>query len=159
MFGNRVNRLKQLFEAPSTKPVPEFQYMSYRDWLALLTYEPEIDRNKLFALSMLRSGAQIRFAMEYLYDALQSYAANNNGRFPTVISELQGYFKSPVEGTVLENWVIVRTSSLPNSMHLDEDWVITQKAPVDPEMDQRIVLGLKQLRLGQLGGGDWAISR
>lgn len=155
LFWDRVNLLKQLFEEMSAVPVPEFQYMSFSNWQDLLKYEPEIRKDGRF-LSSLRSLAQIDFALGVLSEAIQSYATHNNGKFPAAISDLEGYFKSPVDGSVLENWVILPTRSLPNWMRVDGDWAITQKAAVNPELEQRIVIGLNSSCLGS--PGDWRIS-
>jgi hypothetical protein len=158
LLWDRVNRLKQEFQEMSAEPIPEFQYMSVRDWVDLLWYQPEIERRNMRALSWLRSAAQIHFAMRTLREALRSYAADNSGSFPFAISDLERYFNSPVDPSALENWVIMPTSSLPDSIRIDEELVITQKAATEPELEQRIVLGLDQARLGTSGGGDWKMS-
>jgi hypothetical protein len=85
---------------------------------------------------------------------LRQFGKNNNGQFPTDLSQLTPYFKSPVDDAVLQDWTILPKSSLPRAMRVQEDWVITQKAPVNAERDQRVAVGLKSMCLGS-GAGDW----
>ena len=114
------------------------------------SFDPDYRR----AMSTARSGAQIEFAMSVLSDALRQFGKNNNGQFPTDLSQLTPYFKSPVDDAVLQDWTILPGSSLPGAMRVQEDWVITQKAPVNAERDQRVAVGLKSMCLGS-GAGDW----
>jgi hypothetical protein len=60
-----------------------------------------------------------------------------------------------VDGSVLQNWVILPSASLPAGMRVEDEWVITQKAPVDATRDQRFVIGQKTTHLGQGGTNDW----
>ena len=107
-------------------------------------------------MSSARNKAQIGFAIGALSDAVRQYGKNNGGQFPSDLSQLAPYFKSPVDDSVLANWTILPTSSLPSGMRVDEDWVITQKAPVNAELDQPVVIGMKTSRLGHHGTNYWA---
>jgi hypothetical protein len=156
LYLDRVTRLKQLFEANPAEAVPELQYLTDRDWLELVEYDHhEIDPDNSNAMSSARSKAQIHFARTTLGDALRQYGKNNNGQFPTDLSQLASYFKSPVDDSVLRDWTILPTSSLPSEMRVEEDWVITQKAPINAEQDQRVVVGLKTMQLGTGGTNQW----
>lgn len=155
---NRVERLKQAFAANPAQATPELQYLTDENWLQLVVpYEdPRLDPDGSHAMSALRSRAQISFATGVLEGALRLYSANNNGQFPTDLSQLVPYFKSPVDPAVLERWAILPTSTLPSAMRIDEPWVITQRAPIDAAKDQRVVIGLKYApRLGYGGTNDW----
>ena len=156
MYLDRVDRLKQQFTANPAETVPELQFMTDDEWLQLVEYDHHrIDPDNRRVMSSVRSGAQIRFAHRVLDHALQQYGKNNGGQFPTDLSQLAPYFKSPVDDSVLRNWTILPTSSLPSGMRVDEDWVITQKAPVNAELDQRVVIGMKMSSLGSGGTNDW----
>ena len=100
------------------------------------------------AMSLARGRAQQHFAMD-LSNALQQYGKNNNGQFPTDLSQLTSYFKSPVDDSVLQGWTILPGSSLPSEMQVEGDWVMTQKVPINAELDQRWVVGLKGVRTGR----------
>lgn len=156
MYSDRVNRLKQLFADNPSQSVPELQYLTDGQWMRLVEYDHhEIDPDYSRAMSSARSSAQSRFATSMLQDALRQYGKNNSGQFPTDLSQLTPYFISPVDDSVLQDWTILPGSSLPGTMRSDEDWVITQKAPVNGERDQRVVFGLKSMRLGRGGASDW----
>lgn len=156
LYADRVNRLKQLFAANPAAAVPELQYLADSKWLELVEYDHhEIDPDNRRVMSSARGTAQIVFAMTTLADALRQYGKSNNGQFPTDVSQLTPCFKSPVDDSVLQDWTILRTSSLPSEMRGADDWVITQKAPVDEEFDQRVVVGLNTTRLGTGGANQW----
>ena len=99
----------------------------------------------------MRGRAQQRLAIE-LSNALQQYGKNNNGQFPTDLSQITSYFKSPVDDAVLQGWAILPASSMPSEMQVEGDWVITQKVPINAELDQRWVVGLKGVRTGKQWG-------
>jgi len=159
LYQDRINRLKQLFAEDPVEAVPELQFLTDDDWLQLVTYDHHrLDPDNRLALSSARSKAQIDFAMRVLSNALGQYGKNNNGQFPTDLSQLAPYFKSPVHPSVLEHWAILPTSSLPAAVRVDEDWVITQKTPINAERDQRVVVGLKNMHLGTATTNDWVVS-
>ena len=156
VYSDRVNRLKQLFAENPSQAVPELQFVTDRQWLEMVMYDRhETDPDYSHAMSSARSSAQIQFAMSVLYDALGQYGKNNSGQFPTDLSQLTPYFKSPVDDSVLQDWAILPGSNLPGALRSDDDWVITQRAPVDAERDQRVVFGLKSMHLGRGGASDW----
>ena len=156
----------ELFRANPAQAVPELQCLTDRDWLELVTCDDHligadhshpmiIGADRSHAMSSVRGRAQISFASTILWDALRQYGKDNSGQFPTDLSQLASYFKSPVDDSVLQDWTILRTSSLPSEMRVDEDWVITQKAPINAELDQRVVVGLKSAHLGAGGTTQW----
>ena len=152
---DRVNRLKQQFADNPAQAVPELLYLTDSKWMEIVQYDHHaIDPDGSRAMSSARGSAQNQFAMGLLYPALREFSKNNNGQFPTDLSQLAPYFKSPVDNSVLQDWTILPGSSLPSALRSDEAWVITQKAPVNPQWDQRMVIGLKSGHLGT-GPGQW----
>src|SRR5262249_5716514 len=143
---DRVNRLKQSFAANPNEAIPELQYLIDHDWLEFVTYEhSQIEPDNSGAMARARRKAQIHFAKSELSNALQQYGKNNNGQFPTDLSQLVPYFTAPVDPSVFMGWEILPTSSLPREMRVDGDWVITQKAPTNGELGQRVVVSMKGL--------------
>ena len=110
-------------------------------------------------MSSARTKARIHFAKSMLINALHQYGNNNNGQFPTALSQLASYFSPPVDDSILQDWTILPTTSLPSELRGDEDRVITQKAPINAESDQRIVVGLTTWHLGAGGTNDWGAVR
>jgi type II secretory pathway pseudopilin PulG len=157
LYVDRINRLKQRFADDPSQSVPELQYLTDSDWLEVVEYDHHrLDPDDSHTMSLARDKAQLDFAMRTLSNALHDYGKNNNGQFPTDLSQLAPYFPAPVDAAVLQDWVILPTASLPAHLRVAEDWVITQKAPIDAARDQRFVIGLKNTRLGRSGTNDWA---
>lgn len=155
MYLDRVNHLKQLFAANPAAAVPELQYMTDRDWFDSVAYDDHgNDPDNRRAMSGVRSRAQINFS-GMLFDALQEYGKKNNGQFPTAVSQLGPYFKSPVDDSVLQDWTILPTSSLASEIRVDGDMAITQKAPVDIEFDQAVAVSLMGTHMGMPGTNQW----
>lgn len=48
---------------------------------------------------------------------------------------------------------------LPENMRIEGEWAISQKAPRNADLDQRMTLGLKGMRLAQGGSGQWGLVR
>jgi len=156
MYLDRVNRLKQLFAANPAEAVPELQYLTDRDWLGLVEYDyHRLDPDNRHTMGNARTKARIHFAKSMLISALHQYARDNNGQFPTALPQLASYFNPPVDDSVLQDWTILPTTSLPSGLRGDEAQVITQKAPINAESDQRIVVGLTTWHLGAGGTNDW----
>lgn len=161
MYADRVERLKQQFTANPALAVPEIKYLSPDRWLELVSYDHHvIDPDGRNGLSSVRGRAQLEFGMQVLDPALREYLNSNAGHFPTDVSQLIPYFKSPVDEAVLQDWTVLRANALPAQFQETGPWVITQKAPVDAENDQRFVFGAKGIRLGQGGSGSsqWMVS-
>ena len=160
MYLDRVNRLKQRFAANPAEAVPELQYLTDSDWLAEVEYDHHrLDPDNRHAMSSARTRARLNFAEGVLTSALHQYAKSNNGQFPAALSQLASYFNPPVDDSVLQDWTILPTTSLPSELRGDEDRVITLKAPINAEFDQRIVVGLTTWHLGGGGTNDWGPVR
>jgi hypothetical protein len=157
LYQDRINRLKQL-AGNAGEAVPELKYFTDEDWLQAVQFDGTslANQDDRHTLSSLRSGAQIKFALRTLADALKRYGKANQGAFPEDVSQLAAYLGAPVDASVLQDWAILPTSRLPSSLRIDEDWVLTQRAAVNPELDQRVVVGMKETRLGTGGSNDWA---
>ncbi|PYJ86103.1 MAG: hypothetical protein DME22_06555 [Verrucomicrobia bacterium] len=149
-YSGRVSQLKQLLETNPSEKTPELQFLTERDWAWLVDKKTKLDAEDgyRFAMSNTRLVAQQNFVNDLLNPALQQYAHDNNGRFPGDVSQLKPYFKSPIEDAVLQRWMVLPRSKLVKGLQaqLEEDWYITQKAPVNKALDQRILVGLKRLR-------------
>src|SRR6202012_5330178 len=90
------------------------------------------------AMANLRHMAENIFATD-ASAAVAKYMNANNHQFPTELAQLQPYFDTPMDAAILQRWQIVPEVELPNQKF--GDWMITQKAPVDQELDQRWAIG------------------
>lgn len=157
-FSDRVGRLKGLFAANPSMAVPELSYLSESKWLDLtFVVHPDSDPDNRRAMSNIRSRAQGEFAM-MMSQALQEYGQSHGGQFPAAVSDLAPYFKTPVDDAVLQDWIILPTSRLSTSMQVRGKRVITQKGPVDADLDQRLVVGPGSMRIGKPSSSDWLVT-
>jgi RNA polymerase sigma factor (sigma-70 family) len=156
-YSERVNQLKQLLETNPAEKIPELQFLAESDWLRLAgKVMPDTEEGYRRAMRMARLTAEGNFVRDLLDPALQQYARDNKGQFPSEISQLKSYFKTPVDDAVLERWVVLHKDRLRSELQtrLDEDWYITQKAPVDATQDKRILRGLKRMHMLGYGPAD-----
>ncbi len=127
-----------------------------KSWLDLtFVVQPGSDPDNRRAMSNIRGRAQLEFAMNMMSEALREYGQSHGGQFPAAVADLAPYFKTPVDDAVLQDWIILPTSRLSAGLQVDDEWVITQKGPVDANLDQRLVVGLRQMRIGTGGSSDW----
>ncbi len=136
----REDKLKELVKQNPDKSIPELQLLSEQQWLnAAMNANFDTDKNVRQSLADLRRTAENNFATQ-TESTLKKYMDANNGAFPTDLSQLQPYFSSPVDDAILARWQIVPQSTMPNQ-HFGGDWLITEKAPVDPGFDNCWTIG------------------
>lgn len=138
---DRVNQLKHRLEHMPGAEIPEMQLLTEEDWLAAVK-QPNLQTDEEYrkAFANLRNAAQSKFAV-IAHAALVKYMKSNNWSFPTDLSQLQAYCEpAPLHPAILERYVILPAPSVPN-VKVAGDWAITQKSPVDAELDMRIVIG------------------
>jgi RNA polymerase sigma factor (sigma-70 family) len=150
LWPARVNRLKQWLEENPSEKIPELQFLDDVNWMNTIypwmnTFYPytlETADECRVSISAVRSSAQLIFADFQLRPALQQYAKDNSGEFPTDLSQLRPYFDSPVYDSILERYTILPASSLVSELQPGGDWVITQKAPLNEAQDWRTATSL-----------------
>jgi RNA polymerase sigma factor (sigma-70 family) len=135
----RVNLLKQRLEEMPEKKIPELQWATEQDWLNATKGNLETEADYRRAMSSLRNTVEGKFAA-MLQPALSKYIEANNGQFPTDLSQLQSYFKSPVSEAVLQRYAVLPAEEIP-SLGMGGKWIITQNAPTDAEYDSRFGIG------------------
>ena len=144
--SERVSQLKSFLAINPSESIPELRFLTDQNWLWLAGENtPDTAEGYQLAASLARQMAQENFAHTHLQPALKQYAQENPGQFPNDIAQLKPYFKSPVEEATLDRWGVLAARRLTHlSMNLrDEDWVITQKNPVNAAIDQRLTISLK----------------
>ena len=150
----RVTRLKQWLEEMPEEKIPELKFLSEDDWIAGVDDPLVTDEDYRYAMYPLRADADWEFARR-AFPALQQYVQVNNGQFPTDLSQLKPYFESPIDDAILQRYEIVPTKSMVSSLaELGGDWLITEKAPVNKELDLRTAIGTNRWR-NTMEGGRW----
>lgn len=149
LYANRVQWLKDLFAANPSQAVPELKYLNEAKWRGLVEYDQHNkDPDNTQLLSSARTVAQADFMMLTLYPALAQFLKQNQGQFPTDLAQLQPYFTTPVDSATLQDWTILPMTSLQPELRIEGDWAITQKAPVNSALDQRLVMGAQRVQIG-----------
>src|SRR5437660_1965937 len=142
VWSERANHLKQWLEANPAGKIPELQFLGEQDWIdSIYPNTLSSDEECRRAMSIVRANAESR-VLDILAGALRNYSKANNGQFPSALSELSPYFRSPVDDAILERYEIVRADSLVSKLQQGDEWVITQKAPVDETWDLRFTIGM-----------------
>jgi len=138
---NRVKQLKQIAEENPAKSTPEFELLSEKDWLNVaMNAKFDTDKDIQNALASLRHRAEADFANQ-ISRALQKFMKDNNAQFPSDFYQLQPYFENPVSDAILSRWQVLPQSALPSYPNMGGDFAITEKAPIDPNLDFRFIIG------------------
>ena len=152
----RVAQLKQWLDEMPSEKIPELQFLSELNWIGAVENLSVTDDEYRQTMSRLRYEGEIAFS-KMAFQALQQYAQENHGQFPADLSQLKPYFASPMDDALLERYEIVPAKNLNIEADVEapEDWVITQKAPVNRELDHRSAISLRGLIPLSLEGGRW----
>jgi len=137
---NRANQLKQHLEQSPDNKIPELQLLTEEDWLNAAKGKLDTETDFRRALSALRGAGEQKFVSTLLQPALKEYGRVNNGQLPADLSQLQPYFKSPVDAAILQRWEVAPAETV-KALGLGGDVIITQKAAVDDLYDTRYGIG------------------
>jgi len=150
----RVARVRQWLEEMPEEKIPELQFLSEDEWTREVDDPLVTDDDYRSAVSRLRDDADLDFARR-AFPALQQYVEANNGQFPTDLAQLKPYFESPIDDTILQRYEIVPTNSVVSSLaELGGGQLITEKAPINKELDLRTGIGTNAWR-NSMEGGVW----
>jgi hypothetical protein len=136
----RLEKLKEKLQQTPQAAIPEFQLLNEEDWLdAVKNNNPGTDEDYRRVFSSLRHAGETKF-VNLLQPALKKYMESNGNQFPTNLSQLQANLESPVDDAILDRYAILPNWEVPN-LSMGGDSIITQKAPVDAQYDQRFGVG------------------
>jgi hypothetical protein len=142
LWSERATQLKKWLEANPAGKIPELQYLADGDWIeAIHPHTLDTDEDCRRAMGNVRANAELR-VLHILHGALQQYGKANNWQFPSTLSQLTPYFRSPIDDAVLDRYEIVRANRLVGELQQGEEWAITQKAPIDAQWDSRQAIGM-----------------
>jgi RNA polymerase sigma factor (sigma-70 family) len=149
-LAKRADRLKQWIEANPAEKIPEFypefDTLTEADWERVSQTLSDDATEDDYKNVMKKMRAEWEFkVLEKLRRGLQGYSQANNGEFPTDLTQLKSYLSSPIDDAILQRYEIVPASSLVSALQLAGDWVITQKAAVNPALDLRFAYGLTNM--------------
>jgi len=109
----RVKKLKDRLGQMPNQSIPELQFLTDQNWLGVVKNRQQLETDADFdqALSDLRSSAKGEFA-SMVQNALRNYAQANNGQSPTDMSQLQPYFASSIDGSVLQRYELAQPGTV-----------------------------------------------
>lgn len=139
---NRVNQLKQYVEQHPNQGIPEFKFLTAREWLLIAAPQnPVSDWGTV--MQDLKMQAEARFA-EIVERVLQKYSHANGGQFPSDLSQLQPYCEADVEDILQRRYEIKPARILPassvKSQDIKTDWVIAGKDTVSSNTADHIAI-------------------
>lgn len=139
----RVARLRHWLDETPSEKIPELQFVSELEWIRAVE-NPFVwtDDDYRNIMSNLRFKGERVFSRA-AFQALQRFSQVNGGQFPTDLAQLKPYFTTPVDDAMLDRYQIVPVSQLPSSARdqISGEFVITQKTPVNRELDARVLIG------------------
>jgi hypothetical protein len=137
---NRVDQLERYVEHNPKEKIPEFEFLSEREWLVSVDIagpgEGEFKTPDDFrrAVQTLRNQAEGAFGNR-VSEALRKYSAANNGQFPGELSQLQPFCERGVAVILVQLYEIrpasVLSPWLVKDLNIKTDWVITRVRPVN----------------------------
>ncbi len=136
---DKVNRLKQRLADTPGANIPEMKLLTDDDWLKAANCNLDTDTDYRKALAALRTDAESKI-VPTLKSALNAYLNANNQQFPTDISQLEPYFTTPIDDSILDRWEVTSPSAIPN-IGVGSQGIITEKAAVDEIFDSRVAIG------------------
>ncbi len=136
----RAAELNQQLERMPDKRIPELQFLTESDWLAVAKDATlQTDAEVRQALSKLRSLAKNKFGMLATH-ALDGFIRANNGDLPSDPAQLKPFFEVPVDDETLQRYRMLHTGNL-KDLPKDTTWVISERAPVDRDYDSHLYIG------------------
>jgi len=145
LWTERVDRLKQWLEAHPAERITELDSLTDRDWRNAIypnTLDTEYDYRRAMRIARINGEHPVQ---GFMFQALRQYAKEHNGQFPADLETLRSYFKSPIEDAILQRYEILPANQLVSELQTGDKWVITEKAPVNAELDIRSAIGLNSI--------------
>jgi RNA polymerase sigma factor (sigma-70 family) len=135
----RADQLRQAFQRSPEKSIPEVRLLTQQDWLDAAKDKLESDEDYRKAMARVRNAAEDKVA-GLVQPALEQYLKAHGDKFPTNLSQLQDYLKTPLDSAILQRFGIFAADAVPN-VRMGGDWIITQNSFVDPDYDMHFVIG------------------
>jgi serine/threonine protein kinase len=139
-WKQKKETLQKLFEERPGKRIPEMQLLSKEQWLDIAKdRDLQSETGIRQAMKQLRKAATSDFAA-IAVPAVEKYVNDNAGQVPTNVSQLRPYFKMPVDDAILQRYAILPAAAVDMKISPAVKWVIAEKAPVDPDYDERLTI-------------------
>jgi hypothetical protein len=134
----RVARLRELTTRHPEQTIPEFSFLTEKDWFAVgrdAKFETEDDLQQQFLA--LREKARMRLAPR-LRAALSRFVDAHDGQLPLEVSQLAAFSDPPLDPVILARYEMLQRGSL-----LDvalNGWLLAERTSFDEARDRRLFL-------------------
>ena len=110
---DRVRKLKDRLDQSPGRRIPEFQFLTDQDWFNAIGKSGQLETDADFdhAMSSLRTAAKNQFA-DSTQEALRKYADANNGQTPANMAQLQPYFGTTVDDSVMQRYQLGQSGAV-----------------------------------------------
>ena len=135
----KVNKIKQRIEATPGAKIPELHLGTEEDWLQTAAKRLDSDIDYRRAMAHIRTLAKDKVASEF-GQALSKYFKENKNQFPTDITQLKPFFKTPMDEAILKGWEIKSTDNFPLFKNVGK-MMITENNAADFVFDSRHAVG------------------
>ncbi len=132
--ASRVALLRERLAQMPGAEIPEFRFLTPEDWLAAASAPLLTEADFRKALAALRTAGE-RVFVGQLRQALGGYVQAHPGGFPTNMADLQPFFATPVDDTLLAHWRVACGEELYCVGQQDSERLLTQQGAVDEEYD------------------------
>jgi len=134
-WAARATLLKQRAEQMPDKKLPEFRFLTEKDWFDAVKDAPALESDADFrrAMSNLRNSSKSIFG-RMLQQALRAYGGANDGQLPTDLAQLKPFLPATVDDSVLARYSLLERGKLP-VLPKGQYLVAETAQPVDEEYD------------------------
>lgn len=126
LWGGRITLLKRLFREMPSQAIPELRLLDPKDWIPIVR-ERELDSPEDIRAAFATARAvSLKKMGRILLEAIQAFAAKNNGEIPQEVTMLAPYLSPLADLEMLQRYKIVRSGKLADG-----------EAPILAEMEPR----------------------
>ena len=142
-WAGKVPELVQRVEQSPEPKIPEFQFLTPRDWLDVAKdANLDTDADVRNAVRMLEGPAKNAFAT-LMRVALNGFVEAHNGELPSEISQLRPFFPVPVKDDVLQRYELLHSGNVKNMAEVDRSFALVS--------EKRFASTVRGERLVQIG--------
>jgi RNA polymerase sigma factor (sigma-70 family) len=149
---SRAAELNGHLEASPQLRIPELNLLTESDWLEAAKKAKFGTAEEVKVSLMQLRGRAKHNAYGLWQEALKGYLDANGGQLPVETLQLKPYFKDGVDDAMLQRYRMTQAGGHPAEAG-SPVWLIEEIAPVDPEYDTRMRMGLGSLDIAVITPG------
>lgn len=124
-----IRKLKNFIMHHPQYAIPEFKYLTAKDWLAATeSGTMQSEANYRAALAELRQTATLA-ASSIFGQAVKDFINANNGNLPTKLGDITKYLPPDFDPDILERYETNKSGNTDEEVWKDGQWIITEAGP------------------------------